>query len=884
MKKSLVLLFLVFNSLASLASHIYGGEMIYEYLATNSNGTKKYRITLRLFRDNSGGAMAAQLPNTVLIGIYNYEDQKHYPATQTSHSVIRSNGPNPVPVNVSPCITGSFIADYSVASYSLEIDLPTNKEGYICSFETCCRVNNLANVFHAGGLGGTGSTYVCRIPGTDQLEASKNNSSPQFVTSLDLVCYDRPFKWNFGATDPDKGDSLVYSFAPAYDKVLAQNANETNQPVPPYSTPPDYPLVTYINGYSSSSPLGGRATIDPKTGLISGIAPPLGQYVVAVLIREFRDGKQISEHRKDFILRVQDCEVAAAQLNPNYPICDQFGFTFKNEAPPSPLIKSYYWEFSYKGKIIGTSTLPTPHFNFPDTGRYDVKMVVNRGDQCSDSTQSIALVYPGFNPDFNFSGVCVQNPTQFTDATSTRYGVVDKWSWDFGESTTSNDVSDEQNPSYQYPQTGQKSIRLIVGSSKGCIDTAIKQIELFNKPPLQVLTKDTLMCKGDTTQLGAFGNGNFTWTPNSNIRGQNTGSPEVWPVTTTTYYVELNDQGCINTDSIRVRVVNFVTLQAMNDTTICLTDSVQLNANTNGLRLLWTPSNEIDNPTIVNPKARPVASTTTYTITARIGRCVDSDDVIVKTIPYPEVNAGSDVTICYETQTQLNGTTNGAQFSWTPTIALSNPAILNPIASPLVPTEYILTAQSPASGCPKPSRDTVLVYVMPEIHAFAGRDTAVVVGQPLQFLATGGDTYVWSPATNLSSTAIPNPVGIYDGSFEYINYKVVARMGFCEDSAYVKVRVFKTPPQIFVPTGFTPNNDNHNDLIRPLAVGMVKMEYFRIFNRWGEMVFSTTISGHGWDGRIKGKEQGTGVYVWVVKGEDYLGKPFFAKGTVTLIR
>ncbi|HYH13805.1 MAG TPA: hypothetical protein VD794_01205, partial [Flavisolibacter sp.] len=152
--------------MATLASHIYGGEMIYEFMSRNADGSKKYRITLRLFRDNSGGAMAAQLPNTVLIGIYDYETKTYHPAMQSSYSVVRTNGPNPVPVNVSPCITGSFIADYSVASYSLVIDLPANKEGYICSFETCCRVNNLANVFHAGGIGGTGSTYVCRIPGT----------------------------------------------------------------------------------------------------------------------------------------------------------------------------------------------------------------------------------------------------------------------------------------------------------------------------------------------------------------------------------------------------------------------------------------------------------------------------------------------------------------------------------------------------------------------------------------------------------------------------------------------------------------------------------------------------------------------------------------------
>jgi gliding motility-associated-like protein len=87
-----------------------------------------------------------------------------------------------------------------------------------------------------------------------------------------------------------------------------------------------------------------------------------------------------------------------------------------------------------------------------------------------------------------------------------------------------------------------------------------------------------------------------------------------------------------------------------------------------------------------------------------------------------------------------------------------------------------------------------------------------------------------------------------------------------------------------VPTGFTPNRDGKNDIIRPIAVGITKIEYFRIYNRWGQQVFQTVENGKGWDGRIKGQDQGSGVYVWVVKAIDFTGKEFFAKGTLTLIR
>jgi gliding motility-associated-like protein len=106
----------------------------------------------------------------------------------------------------------------------------------------------------------------------------------------------------------------------------------------------------------------------------------------------------------------------------------------------------------------------------------------------------------------------------------------------------------------------------------------------------------------------------------------------------------------------------------------------------------------------------------------------------------------------------------------------------------------------------------------------------------------------------------------------------------CTDSAFVTVKIFKTNPQVFVPSAFTPNNDGKNDVFRPIAVGILNIEYFRVFNRWGELVFSTTTNGKGWDGKIGGKEQASGTFVWVVKGVDYTGKSVFAKGTVTLIR
>ncbi|MFM2338477.1 MAG: hypothetical protein RL115_1670, partial [Bacteroidota bacterium] len=266
------------------------------------------------------------------------------------------------------------------------------------------------------------------------------------------------------------------------------------------------------------------------------------------------------------------------------------------------------------------------------------------------------------------------------------------------------------------------------------------------------------------------------------------------------------------------------------------------------------------------------------------GSCSETNSVRVTPIPYPIATLGDDAKICYNTSVQLNGSIVGSSFRWTPNSYLNNTSILNPIATPPRTTTYILSAFDNL-GCPKPGNDTVIVTVNPKVSAYAGRDTIVVINQPLQFNGSGGVNYLWSPATALNNATIHNPIGFYNASIDSVRYKLVVTDSIgCADSAYVTVRVFKTAPSVFVPSAFTPNNDGLNDSIYPIAVGIQRINYFSIFNRYGQLVFKTTTDRKGWDGTIQNKPQGTGVYVWMVSAVDYLGNSLFLKGTVTLIR
>ncbi|HSU28964.1 MAG TPA: PKD domain-containing protein, partial [Chitinophagaceae bacterium] len=490
---------------------------------------------------------------------------------------------------------------------------------------------------------------------------------------------------------------------------------------------------------------------------------------------------------------------------------------------------------------------------------------------------------PGFFPAFNSIGICVTNPVRFTDATSTVYGVVDTWSWNFGDATTAGDTSHIKNPQYTYPNSGPKDITLIVTNSKGCVDTVTNRVDVIDKPPISLAFRDTLICVPDAVQLGAAGNGVFSWTPVSNISNPNIPNPTVNPSTTTVYYVDLDLSGCRNRDSVRVRVTNSVSLSVRADTTSCQGDPVQLMTTSNGLTYQWSPAASLNDPTVKNPIASPT-TTTTYQVLAKVGSCSAVDQVTIFTVPYPFVNAGPDTIVCYNTAAQLFGTFSGTSFSWAPANFLSNPNIVNPVAQPPRTTTFTLTVFD-TLGCPKPGKDSVKVTVLPRVRANAGRDTVVVVGEPLQFDGTGGTGYLWSPPTGLSDVTIRNPVGIYGAEIDSVRYKlIVTDQAGCADSAFVQVKVFKTNPSIFVPSAFTPNGDGLNDVIAPIGVGIRKIFYFSIYNRWGQRVFITSENGRGWDGRINGRAQASDVFVWMVNAQDYLGRNIFMKGTVALIR
>jgi gliding motility-associated-like protein len=874
MKKTLITLGCLFAlAMTAFSAHIIGGEMRYTYVGPGTApNSKLYRITMLLFRGDD--PVGATLTPTYIIAIYNNDNNQKLrgiEGTTGDNWIINIVGDTlHVPITVPPCSGGDTILRYTYASYTRVVELPDTQNGYTVVYQTCCRINGLMNVSN-----NTGSTYSCSIPGTRQLGAAGHDDSPLFGVPINIICKNTPFTLDFSATDPDPGDSLVYSLCDAFNGGAAVNALFDNPAAPPYIS------ANYLSSYSGGNPLGTFASINPKTGIITGTAPDLGRYVICVCINVYRQGVLIATHRKDLIVKVSDCILTISNPMPDLIACKDFTVQFSHAS--TGILHSVFWDFGDTGTLADTSILDSPSYLFPDTGIYIARLIINRGESCTDTAERTIRIYPGFAPGLEVNGSCFTNPYLFTDTTKSVFGTVNSWSWNFGDASTLADTSHLQNPVWTYPGPGPRSVSLFVTDDKGCTATIPATVDVTDKPPLTLPFKDTLICITDQVQLQALGTGVFSWTPLLDIINPGSPTPTVHPASTTWYYVQLDDEGCLNNDSVRVEVTEQVNITPMVNTTICLTDTVQLHVTGNALQYQWLPDATLSDLTIPDPLAVPTG-TTTYHVTGNIGSCSDTKSVTITTVPYPVAKLGGDTIICYNTPAQLHGFHDGSVFSWSPTASLLNANTLDPIAFPPRTTEYVFTCFD-NRGCPKPGRDTIKVTVLDKIIPFAGFDTTVVIFQPLHLNAEGGVHYTWLPATGLNNPNIKDPVGIYGPETDSIRYTVrVFNNAGCYDSASVKVTVFKTAPTVFVPTAFTPNGDGLNDEVYPVAAGIQRINYFRIFNRWGQLVFATTRDRHGWDGRIRGAVQGSNVFVWMVNAIDYNGKSLFLKGTLTLIR
>ena len=271
-----------------------------------------------------------------------------------------------------------------------------------------------------------------------------------------------------------------------------------------------------------------------------------------------------------------------------------------------------------------------------------------------------------------------------------------------------------------------------------------------------------------------------------------------------------------------------------------------------------------------------IAGNTNYYVSQLLGSCEGPRALITVTVnSKPHLGPDKELKICFGQTANISGLfdTTGIVANWTQN---GSPA-------------YELTAVGTAgifqldvinnSGC----ADTVLVSlsIQPQLIANAGADADIEYNLPYQLSGSGGGTYQWSPSNLPNNPFIANPVITLTADATLV-LLVMDDIG-CIDLDTVRFRVLNGPT-FYVPSAFTPNGDGLNDTFKPIGVGIASIEYFRIFNRYGELVFETSEIGKGWDGIYRGIRQPGGNFVWSLKGTDRKGSLKTMKGNVVLIR
>jgi len=321
--------------------------------------------------------------------------------------------------------------------------------------------------------------------------------------------------------------------------------------------------------------------------------------------------------------------------------------------------------------------------------------------------------------------------------------------------------------------------------------------------------------------------------------------------------------------------------------------------------LTWSNFNPVKTDGTYTVNGSNVTASTQFRVIVQSGICpADTSAAAALTYfntPFPRATISpADTSICFGTRAQLKATvTIGTSYNWLYTQPLAGttsgnitsvPAFLTATAAPVATTKYILAVQN--TGCPNLLSDTFTVRVLPKINVFAGNDTSIVEGQPLLFQATADSSvvsYLWSPATGLNDPTLLQPTATITDAmlngFYYLTYTIKVKNAIgCAATDDIVVRIFKTGPSIFVPNAFTPNNDGFNDVLRPILAGFKQLDYFRVYNRFGQLIFQTQRPGDGWDGKFNGMPQDPNTFVYVAQAVDYKGVVVNQKGTFILIR
>lgn len=541
----------------SKATHIVGGELTYKAL-----GKGKYELRLVIRRDCINGADSVYFDKPAQISIFYGDCQLAWRIGINGHIDMDFVSEDTLQENINTsCINPGQKVCVHEAVYSKIIELPYTDRGYIIAYQRCCRNQSLTNILNPLE---SGTTYATVISKDDLL---RNNSNPQFRPFPPIyVCVDKQFNYDHSATDID-GDDLVYSFClPNLGKTLADPKG--------YAGPPPYDSVKLRSGYSINSltnPNGSGTplTIDPRTGIITGVPNTLGQFLIGVCVTEYRNGVKMSYTSRDFELNIVPCGATpTAGFDVTSNVCNGLTQTFSDKSSGATSIQ---WFFEYPNNLNATSTLSNPTHTFPRPGTYTVVLVA-RNSGCNDTIKKIVNITPSsIKPDFTSGFKCAPDLKIAVTNNSTSGAAIGSYDWTLSTANKPNQKSSDKDPEWNITSGGTYSIKLVIVDINGCKDSLTKSITVS---AVEVnLIADRILCIGDSVRLVSNPNRNYTynWDPINGLNLSDPSNPNASPNVTTTYKVTILDasSGCKSEQEVTLNVRNRIGLTVSGDTSTC---------------------------------------------------------------------------------------------------------------------------------------------------------------------------------------------------------------------------------------------------------------------------------------------------------------------------
>ena len=552
---------------------------------------------------------------------------------------------------------------------------------------------------------------------------------------------------------------------------------------------------------------------------------------------------------------------------------------------------SYTWQPS---AAVSNSTIANPSVSPGVTTAYTVQINNNSmGYLCSRTLTTQVVVNPKPVANFTLNVDSCSSTFNFINQTNPSTSSAD---WSYSTATVfDTPFSTNQNPTYTFNPAGTYSIQLIVQASNGCKDTIIKPVIV----PVNTvsISPSQTKCYNQVFSLSASGGDAYNWQPAAGLSSPTASNTSCTATSTTIYTLTITQNSlygkvCVKTLTTSVTVYPEIE-SAFNYTVDPCGNNVQFFDSSYFNPVSWNWEFDSFSVSILQNPAHFFNSAGTHTISliaTNSNGCKDTSQQVINLSGF-NLSVNAAVLGCEQDSVQLTAS-GGNYYLWQPAQYLSSPNISNPLAFPPTTTIYTVTIGNITGIDTCKSNLTTTVSILPfayNTNSISVSTTTITLGQSSTVTLNGfpynTGTFTVVPSANvsvLSNTSIavtPTKPGLYTVFFTDQN-------GCSHALKTIYLEVITTECNeglVYLPTGFTPNNDGTNDVLY-IRSNFVSDVYLTIYDRWGEKLFETNDISKGWDGMYKGKLLDQGVYGYYMTFTCNNGEQSFKKGNITLMR